>query len=736
MHAKWITITERPNETSLYIFKKTFSYEKKAESFKIEISADSRYRLYINGKFMGDGPSMGGEMVKYYETIEAADALVCGENVIEVHVLHAVGNYFIAVNRENYPALFFNGILDGKYEIYSDKDFTCERVESIEFYHTREILRSVCPFEHIKGERVTRKLETAILYHPNYDSCFINSGGVSDLYMMEKRPTPMVIPGESKPLSVVREYTDENGLYNIILDAGAYTTSMLNCKLKAEKGSELKIYYAECMHIRDAEGKLTKAMRDDPMGEVPDIAYDTVTASGAEQVFEPFWYRTFRFIRVESAKKPELLSISHSRYVYEFEKHAKDGGVGYFETNDPIYTEMWKVSRNTIECSAHDIYVDCPYYEQQQYAMDGGLEALFSWRMSNDSGMQRQIITTMAHSQRPSGLVYSSYPSGHRQIIPSFSLYYVMMHREYLRHTGDTAFVRSYTGICDRILEAFENMLDENGLVMPPYGWCYLDWVKGWNHGSPEGGGSAPITVYSMLYAAALGRQAEVCDACGRRGLADEYRARREKMIRAINDNCYDSNEKMYIDVYGYHTLSYHTTVWAVLSGCVAGDEAVALMQRTMERDDVAKCSFSMNYYLLRALEKTGLYEKYAPSILEGWHTMLKNHCTTWCESIALPRSECHGWSSAPMYEMSAVLLGVYPTEDGFESVRIKPHTIGLPCAKGRVPTPYGYIDVEWKCENGKTELKAVSSREINMEIVLPSGKSIYVTADKAELAD
>ena len=67
MNAKWITIEERPDRTSLYIFRKKFTYLKEAERFQIEISADSRYRLYINGVFLADGPCMGGEYTQYYE---------------------------------------------------------------------------------------------------------------------------------------------------------------------------------------------------------------------------------------------------------------------------------------------------------------------------------------------------------------------------------------------------------------------------------------------------------------------------------------------------------------------------------------------------------------------------------------------------------------------------------------------------------------------------------------------
>ena len=697
MNASWITIPVKPDRTALYIFKKTFDYVGEANSFKIDISADSRYRLYINGRELAAGPCQSGEGTTHYESLDAVRALVQGENKIEVRVFHLVGDHWLNMWRREKPALFFNGVINDKVEILSDTSFTCERVRSLAFYNCDEIMDSVAPFEHMNGDWVTEPLDTVIMYAPNYELNFYTHWGTTEPYMLEPRPIPILLPEEKKPIEVIREYTDADGKYNIILDAGAYTTAVVSLELLAKSGTHLRICYAECMMKQGENGEIIKGQRDD--GDVITIGYDTITASGKLQSFETFWYRAFRFIKIECEEKPEMLQAYQARSVYCFEKFARHGGVGGFKSDDQVYSDMWRVGVNTLECSSHETFVDCPYYEQRQYTMDGGLEALFAWRLSNDSGLQKQLIASMVASQEPSGMIHASYPYYAHQIIPTFSLYYVLHLREYLRYTGDVSFVKKYIGVCERVLEAFEGMRNEQGLVLSKQGWCFLDWVNTWTIGVPNGGQKWPITVYSMMYAAALESQAQVCQACGRVGLAQEYRERRNAVIGSINEHCYDPEKGMYIDVVGMREFSRHTTVWAILSGCVEGEEAQALMKRTMEYTYVSPCSFAMNYYVLRALEKAGLYDQYAEGILDGWRTMLKLGCTTWCESLALPRSECHGWSSTPIYEMSAMILGVQPTGDGFERVRIQPHPLGLSHASGRVPTPWGYIDVEWKRE-------------------------------------
>jgi hypothetical protein len=181
----------------------------------------------------------------------------------------------------------------------------------------------------------------------------------------------------------------------------------------------------------------------------------------------------------------------------------------------------------------------------------------------------------------------------------------------------------------------------------------------------------------------------------------------------------------MYADVPGRKLFSRHTTIWAVLSGACEGEAARALIERTFAYDDVSLTTFAMNYFTFRALEKTGLYEKYAPEVFGGWKKMLDLHCTTWCENPDSPRSECHGWSSAPMYEISAMVLGVYPAEDGFAKVSVAPV---LPPegfrAKGRVPVPKGYIDIELERKCGEISLAVRASREMNLSVKLPGGKN------------
>jgi hypothetical protein len=273
----------------------------------------------------------------------------------------------------------------------------------------------------------------------------------------------------------------------------------------------------------------------------------------------------------------------------------------------------------------------------------------------------------------------------------------------------------------------------EEGLIgVTPY-WHFVDWVPGWHVGVPGGGFTEPLTVTSLMYAAALKAAAEICEAVGRKGLASEYTARAEVMLENVKKHCFDTEVGLYRNTPTVKEYSQHTTLWAILSGAVTGEAAGVLMDNTFDGHvPVSVCSFSMNHYMLRALELSDRYDRYAPKQMQGWETMLDWHCTTWCENPDSPRSECHGWSSAPTYEFSAMVLGVNPTANGYKSVRVKPfvNCYGLDWADGTVPTPYGNIAVSWKKEDGYLTLFVTLpyGADMDCEVILPNGKRYVQT--------
>ena len=85
--ANWIScpgISQR--EYGVYHFRKSFSLDKKPDHYIIHISADNRYRLWVNGTAVCSGPARGDLYNWYFETVDLSPYLQQGRNTIAVQV--------------------------------------------------------------------------------------------------------------------------------------------------------------------------------------------------------------------------------------------------------------------------------------------------------------------------------------------------------------------------------------------------------------------------------------------------------------------------------------------------------------------------------------------------------------------------------------------------------------------------------------------------------------------------
>jgi hypothetical protein len=87
--AKWITCADMPEaDYAVVMFRRSFSLPEKPEQFIIHLSADNRYKLYVNGRIAAIGPQGSDWRHWRYETLDIAPCLQAGENVIAAEVVN------------------------------------------------------------------------------------------------------------------------------------------------------------------------------------------------------------------------------------------------------------------------------------------------------------------------------------------------------------------------------------------------------------------------------------------------------------------------------------------------------------------------------------------------------------------------------------------------------------------------------------------------------------------------
>lgn len=382
----------------------------------------------------------------------------------------------------------------------------------------------------------------------------------------------------------------------------------------------------------------------------------------------------------------------------------------------------------TLENCMMETYMDCPYYEQLQFAMDTRLEALFTYAVSNDHALAGKALLDFHYGMQPEGLTAGKYPSAYLQILSTFSLHYIYMIWEYYQQTGEYETIRCCLGDIDRILDYFDARIGEDGLVGHLGFWEFVDWQADWAEfaGSPRALQQGPSTIINLMYAYGLFCGSRLFDEIGRKGLAEEYRLRRDAVLGAVGKRCWDEEKEMYREGPKCRQYTQHAQAWAVLNGLEDGGCAQRILTNAREDGKVLKCTFSTAYEWFRALEKAGMYQDLGEG-LKDWIQLLELDCTTCPETPKEARSDCHAWSALPIYEMVRVFAGVQQEGIGWGKVRIAPHSDLLPDLMGQVITPAGIIELEYRRCLGKMKYRLVIPKGMRAEFVFPEGQCVLL---------
>jgi alpha-L-rhamnosidase len=88
-HGKWIWLKGMEKERNFYLYaRRTFDLKRVPKTAPTRITVDTRYMLWVNGRFVGRGPVRSDPAWLYYDKFDLAPYLKPGRNVIAVLVEH------------------------------------------------------------------------------------------------------------------------------------------------------------------------------------------------------------------------------------------------------------------------------------------------------------------------------------------------------------------------------------------------------------------------------------------------------------------------------------------------------------------------------------------------------------------------------------------------------------------------------------------------------------------------
>lgn len=490
-NVKWIwtdqwTAVDK-DSPSLVLFRRELYLTEKPEQAKLKISADSRYKLFVNGQMAEMGPSRGDLNIWFFDEVDLLPWLVSGENVLAVQVLrypteHRKGNH--GIFRTEFPGLYIEGMIrdtaGNEYVLDADETWKCRKDTGFRIISEAEGFAPLQIYEDVQADKTL-----AGWMFPGYD----DTGWA--FAWPYPRMSHAVSPGNLQPRTIPFLYRRERRFQGIValrqsaasqetweallhedvslsipphtkevveLTAGEEMTGYLQLDLFGGAGAKIAILQSEA-YVQEGNcgGFPLKRDRADWQNGHLDGFTDRYRPAGYGTVehperYEPFWFRTFRFLRLEIETGDAPLCLHHFGYVetgYPLEVQTK------VTVSDVALVPIWDISERTLRRCMHETYEDCPFYEQLQYAMDARSEILYTYAVSADDRLARKCMDDFRRSQRYDGLINASYPCYGPNVISGFSIYYILMLYDHMMWFGDK-------GLLEDHMPAVEGIIQQN----------------------------------------------------------------------------------------------------------------------------------------------------------------------------------------------------------------------------------------------------------------------------------
>ncbi|MEJ7911807.1 MAG: alpha-L-rhamnosidase N-terminal domain-containing protein, partial [Chitinophagaceae bacterium] len=589
--ATWVSVPNVPEKDyGIYHFRKSFSLPQKPAQFVVHLSADNRYRLFVNGKSVCNGPARGDLYNWYFETVDIAPFLQSGTNVIAALVWN-MGVYAPVAQVSNQTAFVMQGntekesvVNTGKgWKVFHNKAYTPCSIDNGRRLKTYMVIGP--------GDQVQ-----AALYPWGWEKAGFNDAGWADTksvtspvgagygtdnyWTLVPRNIPLMEESLQRIPLVKRATGVEatagfltgkasliippNKKVSILLDQTFNTVAYPEMLLSKGKGAEIRQTYAEALF--DKKG--VKGNRNDIAGKEIIGNYDIFLPDGGkDRLFRPLWLRTYRYIQLDITTKNEALVIQdfYGMYTgYPFEIKSS------FTSNDTSLKAIWDVGWRTARLCAGETYYDCPYYEQLQYEGDTRIQALISLYVTGDDRLMRKALIDFNNSRVPEGLTQGRYPSNRLQVIPPFSLYWISMIHDYLMHRNDDAFVAQFLVPVAGVLNWYEQRIDQQKNMLGPMKWWnFVDWNLAFNNGVADGAENGNSSIISLQYVYTLEQAAVLFDHFGKAVEAAHYRKLASQVRSGVYRQCFDISKGLMANTPQKNSFSQHAGIMGVLTGSV-----------------------------------------------------------------------------------------------------------------------------------------------------------------------
>ena len=707
-------------------FRCGFEVPPDAPPLELDVSADERYVLLLDGEELSRGPHRGYPHRWHYASLRVSD-LAPGRHRLEA-VCWQIGPHaplaqlsvrggFVLKASGPYDAALTTGAAPWRVAPLSGTRMT-DKGNSATFGVGSEcevrgasILDEEPPEDAWEDAAVVRGpvTEQAKFYGLRVPGWMLFPTPLPE--MMRERKAPGRFVGGSGAEPPIVGTIPARTSRTLLWDLGDYFCAYPELRVSGGRGARVRWDWAECLVGPDGRKRDRAAWE----GLAMDKCFgDTFLPDGRDGArFTTPWWRCGRWcrLRVETADEPlrvDSLALLETRLPASLEAS--------FDL--PAHPNLLSVCARSLQMCMHEMFFDCPFYEQQMYPGDSRVQYLVA-TLFGETGRTavRNAIALYDADRRENGLMPMNAPTRGTQESLPFTCCQAMMLGDLAWNHDDPATVRARLPGLVHTLLGMEVHLGPDGLLGRTPGWNFIDWVPEWRNGvPPDGNADRPNAEINLEFLHAVLSAVRAAEALGEGTLAAFWRERAERLRAAIRTAFWCPDRALLSSDVAHTAFSQHAQALALLADVLPPADAARCFD-ALARDErrraaasaggeaeaaepplppLARGSIYFRHYLFATF-----FAFHRPDLffdgLGFWRESIGAwHCATVPE-IPDPdsRSDCHGWGSHPLWHLQTGVAGVRSDAPFYRRVLVEPQPGPLPAIRSSTPTPHGPVALD-----------------------------------------
>ncbi|MCI8459390.1 MAG: family 78 glycoside hydrolase catalytic domain [Clostridia bacterium] len=624
-NAPMLSAHDASKQNAHILFRDTFTVTDRS-AVTVCISADDYFKLYINGKFVMQGPAPSYPFLYRYNEADISAYVREGVNTLAVHTY-----YQGLVNRVWVSGDHRHGLL---YDICEGtRVVACSRAGVKTHRHTAYAALDVIGYDTQFAERYDARAREVGFEQEHFCDEYWQSAlprRVTDYTLVRQRTAPLEI--YTMPPAAVRVAKNE-----VFLDVGREIVGAPQFFATGRAGDTVEIL---CGEECNADGTVRYDMRCNC------VYRDEMVLSGGRDEWRPFDYKAFRYVCL---RFPDGVRIQDAAVQV---RHYPFAPVRFFAASTPALQQVYDLCADTLHYGVQEGYLDCPSREKGQYFGDACYSATAHvWLTGRTELMEKLIEDALASTRIDAGGMALG-PAAYMQETAEFPLMICVLLWVYYRLGGNIEFAESCLPAAEGIVSCY---LKRYGMPLEKVDkWIVVEWPDNARDGydfdltpcKAVGAANNVLNAYMLFALRALARLRRALRKPANDTLCQTFAA-------AYRRTFYRENEARFTDGSKSEHTSFAAQIFGALTGVADGDEALrANVLSLIDRKRLSACNLFVTPVLFLLLQKWGEKERLYDLIADknAWRNMLAQGATTTFEAFGKEKK----WNTSLFHTMFA----------------------------------------------------------------------------------